>query len=57
MPTLCMMLLRKSVDVLEFCTGVLVSVVWPMVIGVFAFEIDLSIGGEMGAFFGDTSLI
>lgn len=57
MPTLWIMLLRKSVDVLEFCTGVLVSVVWPMVIGVFELVMVLSSGGEMGAFFGDTSLI
>lgn len=57
MPTACIILLRKSVEFLEFCTGVFVSVVWPIVIGVLVFEIVFSNGGDVGGFFGDTSLI
>lgn len=52
-----MMLLKKSGVDFVFCTEVLVSVVWPIVIGVLVFEMVFSSGGEVGVFFGDTSLI
>lgn len=57
MPTAWIILLRKSVEFFEFCTGVFVSVVWPMVMGVLVFEMVFSNGGDVGVFFGDTSLI
>lgn len=60
MPTAWIILLRKSVE-LFFCTGAFVNVVLPMVRGMPAlaeFVIVLaSCGGDIGGFFGETSLI